>query len=623
MMFIKRRLLFFALCSLLLLIILAVAVAALFRSEAFSRYVVAQAVQRTAPHLKFGQCRGNLLTRLQLNSIEVRHRGRTLTIEAVDIVWNPFALLKGDLHLRHLDVRHVEGRPTTADQTVDSGEQRSEKLALPPIDVRIDNATINELNWVAEGRSHRLRELRAGLSMAGSQLKLHHAEVDLEGIRINGQGQAELMAPFPFHTEWRWQAQQPEKRLYRGRLKVDGNAAKFSLVHDLFTPLVATMRGEITLAPMAPDGYRLGFTGSLDGQHLPPMTIQATGHGRRGQWRIEPLTIESMGGTIVANGDFHPSAIPQWDLTVSGTGIDPGRRWRLWPGDLDVNARLQGAIDNSRLMLKAGRLDVTGRLLERPFSATGRIGITQETVAVDGLRIVSGANRLTLDGTLSDRSALRAEFELQDPYSLWTGFRGNVKGGAMIEGNYRQPAMTLSATGSNVRYGDYVAPTVAATIDLDVGNTAQSKGVIQVHDFRVADHHFADVNIGWRGDFNDHQVRLNASSPSTDVALGFVGNCAKDECKINVDTATFTHSRFGQWQLNHSTSLVVQPESIQAFNACWRQDQDNLCLTSAWDEKGGWVKSGDTDAPPLISMEKMLRDIFNKKHLGWDKSGKS
>ena len=108
-------------------------------------------------------------------------------------------------------------------------------------------------------------------------------------------------------------------------------------------------------------------------------------------------------------------------------------------------------------------------------------------------------------------------------------------------------------------------------------------------------------------------------SPSTNVSLGFNGSCLKDTCEFSVDTASFDLRPHGAWRLQHPTHLVVGPDAIQPFDACWVQAKSRICLTSAWDETSGWKNAGDTDAPALIAMLEMLGDVFNKAHLGWDK----
>jgi hypothetical protein len=168
-------------------------------------------------------------------------------------------------------------------------------------------------------------------------------------------------------------------------------------------------------------------------------------------------------------------------------------------------------------------------------------------------------------------------------------------------------------------YGDYRLRQVDAALFIDAAQPSQSKGDFRLHDFQVGKSYFSDLAVDVSGDFQGHQARVDAMSLSTNISLGFNGSCLKDTCEFSVDTASFDLQPHGAWRLQNPTRLVVGPDTIKPFDACWVKGDSDMCLTSSWSESHGWQGSGDVDAPALAAVLNLLTDIFNKDHLGWDK----
>ncbi|MFO7713627.1 hypothetical protein [Desulfosarcina sp.] len=405
----------------------------------------------------------------------------------------------------------------------------------------------------------------------------------------------------------------------RGKGDLRGNPGKMNLALKLYEPLVAGLNGDLTLGRVNSDAYKLVFDGSMNGRHLPPAVIHATGQGGMQAFSIDALTATCLGGTIALGGHVTRRSAIEWDLTISGTDIHPGHQWRLWPGKLDLDAGLKGAFTDDGPRVEVSNIKVNGQLLEHPFSASGNLRLNGKAATLEKLRLVLGDNRVALDGIVSEKSNLRAEFDLPDPYSLWTGFRGHVKGSAILTGDYRRPAATMAIDGANMAYGDYNLQQVDATVFFDAANPPLSTGDFRLHDFRVGKHHFPELTAAVSGDFQGHRARVDVVSPATTISLGLNGSCIKDICEFTVDTASFDLRPHGAWRLQDPARVTVRPDAIQSFDACWVKAKSRICLSSAWDEAGGWTTAGDTDAPALLTMLEMLGDIFDKRHLGWEK----
>ena len=233
--------------------------------------------------------------------------------------------------------------------------------------------------------------------------------------------------------------------------------------------------------------------------------------------------------------------------------------------------------------------------------------------------MVSGKNHLLLNGTASLNSNLQFEFDFPEPEKLWTGIYGHFRGDGKVTGDIQKPAGTIAIDGTDLRYGDYTFQKLDGFIGIDSNDMAKSKAHFQVQNLQVADIYFSESTLDFEGDFQDHRINLNIISPSTNLTLGFDGSCLKDNCKFVVDNASFDLQPYGSWQLFNPVRLLIEPGSIKPFDSCWVQDDFKKCLRSSWSGLNGWKSEGDVDAPVLVSMLDILKEFFNKDHLGWNK----
>ena len=180
-----------------------------------------------------------------------------------------------------------------------------------------------------------------------------------------------LNLPYPFRVEARYHLLKSENKNFKGKLDVDGDVHSMEIKHQLYAPLYSKLIGEIRLNPLHANRMQLAFAGDLNGQNLPPMSIQASGKGSLQDFELDTLTTKSLGGLVNGNGYINWKSSLQWYLIIKGMDINPGNHWALWPGKVDFTAKARGEINSEGPVLELDEISVVGDLLNQPFRMSG------------------------------------------------------------------------------------------------------------------------------------------------------------------------------------------------------------------------------------------------------------
>lgn len=614
----KRKLLL-TLSLLAILVVATTACILVLRSEAGSRFLLFQALDYSKTPLKISQCQGNFIDGLTLAEIEYTYDRQRVYVEHAEIDLSLPSLLTGELVLQQVMLKGVDYRSNGKTDAIVKDIIALLEGGIPRLNVVVGNATVEGVFVRTQDNQREIDEIRFSLSIDQDTLDIHYLELEQDNLQVNLQSRTSLVSPYPFQADIRWTLHRAEKKGYRGKWHLQGDADTIRFDHQLYTPLYVRAGGEITLNRISPGLFKLAGNADIDGQHLPPIHLQASGQGGMADFDLEEFEVQTLGGVVTANGNITLKPRPTWKLLIGGTDINPGAHWTLWSGKLNGDAEIEGALVDGSPLLRVNEITVSGELLDQPFHASGALGLDGDVAALNTLKVHSGNNRWVLNGTLSQNSNLRVDFDVPDPVSLWTGVNGHMAGNWIVKGDPRRPVGTLALEGADMRYGEYRLQKVNGTAHVDLGNPSQSEGYFELNEFRVGKQYLSDISLKWNGDFEKHRASVNVTSPSTTMNLEFDGSCVKDNCEINVDVASFGVQPYDVWQLLSPVQLRVGPGEIKPFRSCWSQEKPDICLSSSWNDEDGWKTEGDLTAPALDSMLEMLKDVMNKSHLGWDK----
>ncbi len=88
--------------------------------------------------------------------------------------------------------------------------------------------------------------------------------------------------------------------------------------------------------------YQVGLDAALTA--YPAATLAMNGTAGTETAHLEALTIDTLGGTVSAQGTVHWAGPPRWDLTLNGVGIDPGQHWAGLDGEVVLDLASKGGL---------------------------------------------------------------------------------------------------------------------------------------------------------------------------------------------------------------------------------------------------------------------------------------
>ncbi len=374
------------LLTLVMLTILPPALAfALLASEAGSRWLVEIALRHTQGMVSVAGIKGNLLDRVELDSLRVQHGGLELSIEQSVLDWRPWALLDGTLHIETLSLRGWELTPPPAAAEDDKG-QESGPIALPerielPLRLRIDQVVIEDVVIADGGPNQRIDKLALSLSSDETSLRIDSVELAAPSITLALRGAVGSQAPFPIDLQIDWGFAH-ELATFQGEAAISGDLDRLNLTHQLRQPYLVDTRASVE-APLSDPRWQATMTS--EEISWPPV-----GEDPAETLKITHPELELHGDLTSANAEIA--------LSHSGMGIPPG----AWKMSVTANqeeitlARLRGEILGGEVLV-SGDYQIEAR--------TGSLNLDAKALtpalAAEGLEETLGKARLDLSGSFA------------------------------------------------------------------------------------------------------------------------------------------------------------------------------------------------------------------------------
>lgn len=606
---------------------------ALAASEGGSRWLIRQALAHAGGALVIGGVRGTLLGRLELAGIDYTFAEAEGHVDRALLTWRPARLLGGMLDVRSL---HVHGiRHVQTGETGD-GFEPPQRLPLPlrisVHDLWIDGASIRRATEHLVLDTLRL-EARAGPRQG---LVLRHARLQVQGTELEFSGQVGPAMPYPITAQLSWRTTTTEGVQASGRGALHGDLHAIELEHRLTSPFALHTQGRIELGPEAPrfdlsgawqagrwplageaqwqsergnyhiegtiDGYRYALEGGLTGEYIPEMRIHAQGHGDRRGLSVGPLEITTLGGQLRSQGAL--SWMPRLDasLRIQASHLDPGRAWPEWAGSLSGTVRLRGHIQDAVVGLHLDKIDLKGRLRDRPVHLRGGLSLEDETLSMDRILVRSGANRLSVAGTWTQRELdLQAELEAPDLAGLWPGLAGRLEGDVRLKGTLDRPVGQAHLGGQELGYAGYQARSLHAELVLDP-NPSNSRITLALEDLRLQGQTLSRIRVQGRGWLDSHRLVLTAAAPQAETRIALQGSYAAGAWKALLETADLDLHDEGLWRLQHPASLSLSHQGLSPFETCWVSGQAQACVRGQWIYPWRWDVQTHLRDLPLIRL---------------------
>jgi translocation and assembly module TamB len=272
-----------------------------------------------------------------------------------------------------------------------------------------------------------------------------------------------------------------------GQLDVNDPAGRFvlqaaweKLRWPLSGELIAEARQGKIDASGTFDEFAYRASAEIWGRDFPEASLELAGDGDRGAARIQELRLDTLEGTVAAEGRVVWAPALSWEVTLGADGINPGAQWPQVPAQIALRLTSAGNLDRFEYGLEG---EVGGEALPASLIELRGEGDVQGT-RVETLRLETLGGHLDANADLAWAPALTWDAELEladiDPGKHWPEWAGLLAGRLVSKGSVEPEGPDLSAAlesfGGELR-----------GYPVDASGSVRMKGAeIQVEELRVA-----------------------------------------------------------------------------------------------------------------------------------------
>jgi len=357
--------------------------------------------------------------------------------------------------------------------------------------------------------------------------------------------------------------------------------------------------------------YQLILDAQLTQPTLPKAQLAFKGNGSMDALSIEKLELNSTAGTFQVDGAVSWKDATVFDLSATGQNFNPAILLPELPGSLTFNTHLKGQLAGDALQLDAEINKLSGKLRGYPVSADGKLALAGEQLKVDALRIVSGANKIAVNGTLGQQqAALVVAIDAPALESLWPNLGGSLKGEGRLQGAWKNPSVKFQADGKRLHFAGYSAEQAAVNIDYQADTKLTSKIRLSASGIQTGTLQIATLRVDGMGTPEQHHFKADINSSYGDASTVLTGSFKAgvwlgDFSKLDLNTRDS-----GRWRLTNDLTIRIaqSPVGVDATlaKACLVQQQAALCAQGHYPANGDFRFQVNATALPLSLMQAYL-----------------
>ncbi len=618
------------LCILLIPILLLCLVA----TPAGLRGLLAVGNRLTADILTIGSGSGCLLGTVILHDIRYDDGIDTVTIDRLEIAWEPLRLLSGDIRLRE-----VKG----AGVRVLLGESGGETVLSPfsmPIDLFMETMTVNGVAILADDQE--LWAIRTAtvdnLAFQGQTMTVATLAVESEPLTITAGGQLRTADDYPVEitTTARFQAEGFTSVTVQGTIKGALNALHIEAEGG--APVPAQLSGRLDnllgatswrvrlesqqLTPAeintkwptqrftnliveghgSLEEYFLDLGGQVDLPPMPqPSTFTAQLEGNGDGLAVKNLHLGQGKGRLAARGALTWSPTFSWQAEINATHLDPSLLASDWPGDLTAALTTSGRSAALGLAASVHLTDLRGTLRGYPLSGKGCIDLDGSTLRIPNLAVQSGGSSLRINGTAAEQLDLTLLLDSTSLAELWPGARGSVQARGHLTGPRSSPQSTLSLTGSKLGLDEGNIKTLRAEARGSLIGDGPLAGSILAEGIHIGALAMEQIRLQLTGSPARHSLELVGRGPDLTAGLTLDGALTDHRWQGTLRQTYFISQHHDSWRQQQPTQLVVAADTIDLKPLCLAAPSSaTLCAHGSWQGADGTWQTGSTiSALPL------------------------
>jgi translocation and assembly module TamB len=301
-------------------------------------------------------------------------------------------------------------------------------------------------------------------------------------------------------------------------------------------PMVASALGAYRVGGSLPYAYEV--KAETTGPQIPSAAWEATGLVGSDALTIDAVDAYTLRGRIRGAGRLAWTGDQAWRFTARAHSLDlRGLRADL-NGRIDLDGSIDGRGFGANAPFTARVTSLSGVLWGRELNGKGEIARRDGGYELRGVRVTNGDSYAQIDGRYGQTIDLALDADLRSLAVVDPRLSGRLTARGRAQGTPARPSIIARATLAAFRYGDALIGSAEADVDLDLGDTRDSRVVVRA----------SEVDSGTL-QFDRVELRATAGPAST--------SCRSRSHRPATNGTVWPDSRRGSRHAGHSRSRVA------------------------------------------------------------------
>jgi len=354
-------------------------------------------------------------------------------------------------------------------------------------------------------------------------------------------------------------------------------------------PIVTSAGGTYRIGGSLPYAYEV--KAETAGPQLPTAAWQATGLVGKDGLAIDAVDVYALRGRIHGAGRLAWTGDQAWRFSAQARSLDlHGLR-----ADLDGRVDFEGAIEGhgfgATAPFDATVTSLRGVLWGRALTGSGQIARREGGYDLRAVRVANGESYARLDGRYAQTIDLTLDADIRSLAIIHPELSGRLTAIGRAQGTPTRPSIVGEATIAALKYQDAIVGAARADIDLDLGDTRDSRVTVEATDVDSGRLQFDRVALRVAGRTADHELSFEAASPGDERyrLAGFEARMAArgafeiDRRRWHGELAS-TRLSFpdGSATLLQPAALDLSPLAASAAPICLQTGEALFCAEGQW-----------------------------------------
>ena len=620
----------------LLVLIPAIFLSWLMNTEDGLRWAYRSVLPSLPAGISVAELSGVLAGPVILEKVSYRDQGQAVSARQVELDWNPWALLRAEIDVTTLRVHSVQIVTVEFPAAVDPAPIRDGLPAVAlPLALRVDNASIDDIEIRRGENSYRLNEIKIGLRASSDKLEIGVLDIDTESIDASLSGAIRPDGDYPHDLRFSWRTSLPSGAALSGSGQLSGDLSATRLTQQTRGAVTLTQTLEMQDLLGAPDwqsrvdiaafdaasidpglpalegSLQVTATGDLNSARISGSMRGATprlgsfdasfildslaGEDRFDGMRIETLRVSALQGGLTASGQLLWSPALRWEAAISIAGINPASLFPDWPGQIEARFSTTGGVDNAGLFGSASIGDFHGNLRGYPVSAQGELKWRDQGIDIGRLDFTSGKTRASARGRIAETLDLTWSLDSGNLAEIYPDAQGSLSANGLLGGTRVAPRITATLGGKSLGLPGYRLGEVDGRVDLNPFELQQFDIQLSAKAVVIQDQQIQALDVS----ADAGRIKASMVSANANAQIELAGRAQGESWRGELVRAALQTPAYSDWNLAAPAALTLSRDAISMARICLRNTFNSEVCGSIQGQQPDWKVELEVNRLPL------------------------